>query len=59
MPRAVEIAVVGQRLHIERRLDDGDLERAELRHAAAGDGLELVLKHAAVLPLQDDLAKLQ
>ena len=59
LPRAIKITVVGQRLHIERRLDDGDLERAELRHAAAGDGLELVLKHAAVLPLQDDLAKLQ
>ncbi len=59
LPRTVKIAVVGQRLDIERRLDDRDLERAELRHAAAGDGLELVLKHAAVLPLQDDLAKLQ
>ena len=59
LPRAVQIAVLGQRLDIERRLDDIDLEFAEFRHAAAGDGLELILKDAAVLSLQDDLAQFQ
>ena len=41
------------------RLEDGNFELAEFCHAAAGDGLELVLKHAAILPFQDDLAQLQ
>ena len=59
LPRAVQIAVLGQRLDIERRLDDIDLEFAEFRHAAASDGLELILKDAAVLSLQDDLAQFQ
>ena len=59
LPGPVQIAVLGQRLDIERRLDDIDLEFAEFRHAAAGDGLELILKDAAVLSLQDDLAQFQ
>ena len=58
-PRAVQVALVVQRLNIKGRLRDGDLKLAKFRHTPAGVGFELVFKDAAVLSLEDDFAKLQ
>ena len=59
LPRAVQVAVIVQRLDIKGRLRDRDLKLAKLRHTPAGIGFELVFKDAAVLSLEDDFAKLQ
>ena len=59
LPRAVEVAVVRLRLHVDRGLHDVDLERAEMRHGAAHIFLERLLKGTAVRALEHDLAKLQ
>ena len=49
LPRAVEVAVIRLRLHVDRGLHDVDLERAEMRHGAAHIFLERFFKRANFL----------